>query len=198
MLIAPAITPCTPLRWPPIAAHIATIPTTIAACVVAVVSASTSSYAETSRNAAPLYFGPTGSWAKSRWWCGRCDWLVGKARVSEAKDCRERLPCRTRPQLDLPDIALFFHDWVLGLCRRTNRTFLSVIGRGRDTTTARSEAERTRDRILTLCGPHTFADPVPLARSSRHAILVTHTAHFARPHPFAEAVQLVTIPVGTA
>lgn len=62
----------------------------------------------------------------------------------------ERLPSRARPHLGMPDIALFFHDWVLGLCRRTNRTFLSVIGRGHSTTTARSEAERTRDRILTV------------------------------------------------
>ncbi len=62
----------------------------------------------------------------------------------------ERLPCRTRPRLGLPDIALFFHDWVLGLCRRTNRTFLSIIGRGQSAASARSEAERTRDRILTV------------------------------------------------
>ncbi|MDB5220526.1 MAG: pabB [Myxococcaceae bacterium] len=62
----------------------------------------------------------------------------------------ERLPCRPRPGLGMPDIALFFHDWVLGACRRTNRTFLSVIGRGHSTTSARSEAERTRDRILSV------------------------------------------------
>ena len=68
----------------------------------------------------------------------------------EAGQMLERLPCATRPQLDLPDIALFFHDWVLGLCRRTNRTFLSVVGRGHNTTSARSEAERTRDRILSV------------------------------------------------
>ena len=68
----------------------------------------------------------------------------------EAGQMLERLPCRTRPRLDLPDIALFFHDWVLGLCRRTGRTFLSVVGRGHCTTAARSEAERTRDRLLTV------------------------------------------------
>ena len=62
----------------------------------------------------------------------------------------ERLPCRPRPRLDMPDIALFFHDWVLGSCRRTKRTFLSVIGRAPSTASARSDAERTRDRILSV------------------------------------------------
>ncbi len=62
----------------------------------------------------------------------------------------ERLPCRARPQLGLPDIAFFFHDWVLGLCRRTGRAFLSVIGRSHDPVSASAEAERTRDRILTV------------------------------------------------
>jgi aminodeoxychorismate synthase component I len=68
----------------------------------------------------------------------------------EAGQMLERLPGRVRPRLDVPDIALFFHDWVLGLCRSTDRTFLSVVGRGHDTAAARSEAERTRDRILTV------------------------------------------------
>jgi anthranilate/para-aminobenzoate synthase component I len=62
----------------------------------------------------------------------------------------ERLPCRPRPRLGMPDIAFFFHDWVLGSCRRTKRTFLSVIGRGHSTASARSEGERTRDRILSV------------------------------------------------
>ena len=62
----------------------------------------------------------------------------------------ERLPCTPRPQLGMPDIALFFHDWVLGRCRRTGRNFLSVLGRGRTSALARAEAERTRDRILAV------------------------------------------------
>ena len=62
----------------------------------------------------------------------------------------ERLPCRSRPAVGLPDIALFFHDWVLGVCRRTGRAFLSVIGRGESTSAARSEAERTRDRVVAI------------------------------------------------
>ena len=62
----------------------------------------------------------------------------------------ERLPCIPRPQLGMPDIALFFHDWVLGRCNRTDRAWLSVLGRGPSTPHARAEAERTRDRILSV------------------------------------------------
>jgi para-aminobenzoate synthetase component 1 len=62
----------------------------------------------------------------------------------------ERLPSIERPQLGMPDIALFFHDWILGRCRSTNETFLSVLGRGRTTAQARTDAERTRDRVLTV------------------------------------------------
>jgi aminodeoxychorismate synthase component I len=62
----------------------------------------------------------------------------------------ERLPCVERPKLDMPDIAFFFHDWILGRCRRTNQTFLSVLGRGRTTKLAGTDAERTRDRVLTV------------------------------------------------
>jgi aminodeoxychorismate synthase component I len=60
----------------------------------------------------------------------------------------ERLPAKPRPRLAMPDVALFFHDWVLGRDRRTGSAFLSVLGRGADTARARTEAERTRDRIL--------------------------------------------------
>ncbi len=60
----------------------------------------------------------------------------------------ERLPCAPRPQLGMPDIALFFHDWVLGRCRQTGSSFLSVLGRGPTAARARAEAERTRDRLL--------------------------------------------------
>lgn len=60
----------------------------------------------------------------------------------------ERLPCPSRAALDLPDVALFFHDWVLGRDHSTGRSFLSVLGRGATTDEARREAERTRDRLL--------------------------------------------------
>lgn len=59
----------------------------------------------------------------------------------------ERLPCAARPGIGMPDIALFFHDWVLGRCRRTGETWLSVVGRAGTTEEARAEAERTRGRI---------------------------------------------------
>lgn len=59
----------------------------------------------------------------------------------------ERLPSEPRPRVDLPDIALSIHRWVVGRCRATGRTWLSVIGRGDDEATARADAERTRDRV---------------------------------------------------
>jgi para-aminobenzoate synthetase component I len=62
----------------------------------------------------------------------------------------ERLPGLPRPRLDMPDIALFFHDWVLGECRKTGRAFLSVLGRAPTAPRARAEAEETRDRLLSL------------------------------------------------
>ena len=68
----------------------------------------------------------------------------------EAGQMLERLPCAPRPGLGMPDIALFFHDWVLGRSRRTGEAFLSVLGRGPTTALARTEAERTRDRILSV------------------------------------------------
>ncbi|MDB4938131.1 MAG: pabB [Labilithrix sp.] len=68
----------------------------------------------------------------------------------EAGQMLERLPCIERPGLGMPDIAFFFHDWILGQCRRTSRTFLSVLGRGRTTAQARTDAERTRDRVLSV------------------------------------------------
>jgi aminodeoxychorismate synthase component I len=66
----------------------------------------------------------------------------------EAGQLLERLPCVPRPGIGMPDLALFFHDWVLGSCRRTKRSWLSVLGRASTTAEARAEAERTRDRIL--------------------------------------------------
>jgi aminodeoxychorismate synthase component I len=59
----------------------------------------------------------------------------------------ERLPCVARDHIGMPDIAFFFHDWVLGTSRATGETWLSVIGRASTSSCARKEAERTRDRI---------------------------------------------------
>ncbi|AKV03415.1 Para-aminobenzoate synthase, amidotransferase component [Labilithrix luteola] len=60
----------------------------------------------------------------------------------------ERLPCLARPSLGMPDIAFGFHDWILGLCHRTGRTWLSVVGRGASSSEARQNAERRRDDVL--------------------------------------------------
>ncbi|CAN5886493.1 aminodeoxychorismate synthase component I [soil metagenome] len=59
----------------------------------------------------------------------------------------ERLPCAARPGLGMPDIALFFHDWVLARCHGTGESWLSVVGRGRTMVEARSAAAATRDRL---------------------------------------------------
>lgn len=60
----------------------------------------------------------------------------------------ERLPCVPRPSFGMPDIAFGFHDWILGRCHRTGRTWLSVIGRGGSSSEARQNAERRRDGVL--------------------------------------------------
>ncbi len=62
----------------------------------------------------------------------------------------ERLPCHERPGIGMADIALFFHDWVLGRSRRTGDTWLSVVGRAPTTGEARLAAERARDRVLSI------------------------------------------------
>ncbi len=62
----------------------------------------------------------------------------------------ERLPCLGRPRIGMPDIAFSFHDWVLGRCLATGRSWLSVIGRGGSLAEGRIQAERTRDRIVAL------------------------------------------------
>ena len=59
----------------------------------------------------------------------------------------ERLPCVARPGIGMPDIALFFHDWVLGRSHRTGETWLSVVGRAQTASEARAEADATRDRL---------------------------------------------------
>ena len=66
----------------------------------------------------------------------------------EAGQMLERLPCAARPGIGMPDVALFFHDWVLGRVRRTGETWISVIGRAESTAEARLDAERTCERLL--------------------------------------------------
>ena len=62
----------------------------------------------------------------------------------------ERLPCPVRPGIGMPDIALFFHDWVLGRCHETNATWLSVVGRADTPAAAQAVAAQTRDRLLAV------------------------------------------------
>ncbi len=65
----------------------------------------------------------------------------------EAGQMLERLPCRERPRLHLPDIAFAFHDWVLGRCARTGRAWLSVVGRGETDAEASRRADATTKRL---------------------------------------------------
>ncbi len=65
----------------------------------------------------------------------------------ESGQMLERLPCRPRPQLGMPDMAFFFHRWVIGRSLQTGRTFLSVLGRGATDEGARRDAQSTCDRV---------------------------------------------------
>lgn len=60
----------------------------------------------------------------------------------------ERLPCRARRSIGMPDIAFGFYRWILGTCARTGRAWLSVLGRGDTARDARADAEATRDDVL--------------------------------------------------
>ncbi|MBX3187938.1 MAG: aminodeoxychorismate synthase component I [Labilithrix sp.] len=78
----------------------------------------------------------------------------------ETAQTLERLPALERPALGLPDVALFFHDWVLGRSRRTGRTFLSIVGRGPSARAADDRAEQTFTRLSSLLSSFR---PVPAA-----------------------------------
>jgi aminodeoxychorismate synthase component I len=91
----------------------------------------------------------------------------------------ERLPCLPRPRLGMPDIALFFHDWVLGVCRKTERAYLSVLGRAASSATARREAERTRDRILARVA--SFEERTRVLGDAVHARAIAPTSPLAAP-----------------
>jgi para-aminobenzoate synthetase component I len=82
----------------------------------------------------------------------------------------ERLPSLDRPGLALPDIALFFHDWILGTDRRTNRSYLSIVGRGATKAEAHEQAVATKARLVAIlrsfeasfasCGAQSAPSPV--------------------------------------
>jgi len=91
----------------------------------------------------------------------------------------ERLPSEPRARVDLPDIALSIHRWVVGRCRATGRTWLSVIGRGDDEAAARVDAERTRDRVR----ERLISSSVDAARTPLRPVVRIDTLehlHFAR------------------
>jgi aminodeoxychorismate synthase component I len=68
----------------------------------------------------------------------------------EAGQMLECLPGHVRPRVAMPDIAFAFHSWVLGTSRASGKSWLSVLGRGATGTEARRDAERTRDRVLSV------------------------------------------------
>lgn len=76
----------------------------------------------------------------------------------------ERMPCTPRPSLGMPDMFFSFHAWVIGRCRRTERTWLSVVGRGRNAAEGRRDAEHLRERVLATLAA---CEREPLPASSR-------------------------------
>lgn len=79
----------------------------------------------------------------------------------EAGQMLERLPGQVRPRIAMPDIAFAFHSWVIGTSKIDGKSWMSILGRGATEADARSDAERTRERILRI------VDRVHRAASSR-------------------------------
>jgi para-aminobenzoate synthetase component 1 len=66
----------------------------------------------------------------------------------ECGQALEQLPATPRPSLRMPDMALSLHRWVIGTCRETETSWLSIVGLGETPTLARADAETTRERVL--------------------------------------------------
>lgn len=102
----------------------------------------------------------------------------------------ERLPAEPRARVGLPDIALFFHEWIVGRCRTTGRTWLSVVGRGTTEDDARTRAAATRDRVRarllahegdrTPAPPAVLLDRFELLEEARAEETVSRTEYLAK------------------
>ena len=77
----------------------------------------------------------------------------------------ERLPGRPRPSEGLPDLAVFFHEWILGQCDATGETWLSVLG---------EDAESTFARVSGILKGHSS----PSARTTGSVHAHTPRAHY--------------------
>jgi aminodeoxychorismate synthase component I len=71
----------------------------------------------------------------------------------------EDIPDRGADDLGMPDVYLMFHDVLLAHCHRTNRSFVSVLGRGESDEGARQRAERLRDEMLARIETFESAQP---------------------------------------
>jgi para-aminobenzoate synthetase component 1 len=80
----------------------------------------------------------------------------------------ERLPCRPRVRSGMPDIALSFHDWIIGR-DEGGRTYLSVVGE------TRASAEALRDRIRGRITDHDHDHDHNHWRQHDHVMLGEHT-----------------------
>ncbi len=60
----------------------------------------------------------------------------------------EDMPDLGADDLGMPDVYFMFHDVLLAHCHRTERSFLSVVGRGATEDGARQHANRLRDDML--------------------------------------------------
>ncbi len=60
----------------------------------------------------------------------------------------EEMPDRGADDIGMPDVYLMFCDVLLAHCHRSDRSYLSVVGRGGSERLARRNAERQRDEML--------------------------------------------------
>lgn len=101
----------------------------------------------------------------------------------------EALPDTGADTLGLPDIGLMFVDSVLAHCHRTGRSWLSVVGRGRDAAAAHSDALAARDGWLRRLAAFEAEHPdLHVERPAARAAPVVVRAHFDEPG-YCRAVQ---------
>ena len=93
----------------------------------------------------------------------------------------ECMPDLGADDLGMPDVYFMFHDVLLAHCHRTERSFLSVVGRGATEEGAREHATRLRDDMLQRIEAFDAAPPelewtgpTPNAPAATHVEVKSH------------------------